>query len=296
MKLRTKIHFIINPISGSGRNKLSAQAIAKYFGGDLFDVVVKKSEFSKHAVTLAKESIAEKASVIVACGGDGTINEVASCLVNTRVILGIIPMGSGNGLASHLKIPRNISKSLKIIKNKNALDIDVGLINGEFFFSNAGVGFDAHVILGFEKDAKRKLWGYVRAVIKSIRTYKHQEFELSYLNQTGEISPFLLFISNSNEMGYTMSLTPKASLRDGLLDMVVVPKLSAFKMACFTVLFLLKKHYWLPEVKIEKAASFVIKNTKQMPFKSQKDGERFDIFAKTIEIKVVPKSLKIFVP
>lgn len=294
--MRTKIHFIVNPIAGSGKNKLSKDEIDKFFGSDLFEIVIKESQFSKHAITLAKESIAEKANVIVACGGDGTINEVASCLVNTSVTLGIIPMGSGNGLASNLKIPRKIEKALKIIKKDSVLEIDAGLINDEFFFSNTGIGFDAHVISDFEKDTKRKLWGYVNSAIKSLRTYKYQEVELSYLNQTKKISPFLLFISNSNEMGYKMSLTPKASLRDGLFDIIIVPKLSAFKMFCFTLLFFLKKHYWLPDVKMDKAESFTIKNNGQASFKVQKDGESLDLSAKIIDIRVLPKALKICAP
>ena len=119
--MRTKIHFIVNPIAGSGKNKLSKDELNKFFGSELFEIVIKESQFSKHAVVLAKESIAEKADVIVACGGDGTINEIASCLVNTEVILGIVPMGSGNGLASNLKISRKIGRALKIIKDANVL-------------------------------------------------------------------------------------------------------------------------------------------------------------------------------
>jgi YegS/Rv2252/BmrU family lipid kinase len=294
--LRTKIHFIVNPIAGSGKNKLSKDELNNLFGSDLYEIVVKESQFPKHAVVLAKESIAENANVIVACGGDGTINEIASGLINTNVTLGIIPMGSGNGLASNLKIPRKIEKALKIIKNANVLEIDAGLINDEFFFSNTGIGFDAHVISDFEEDTKRKLWGYVNSAIKSLRNYKYQEVELSYLNQTIKISPFLLFISNSNEMGYKMSLTPKASLQDGLFDIIIVPKLSAFKMICFTLLFFLKKHYWLTDVKIDKAESFTIKNNGQTSFKVQKDGESLDLSAQTIEIKILPKSLKICTP
>ncbi|MFT5437792.1 MAG: diacylglycerol kinase (ATP) [Ulvibacter sp.] len=289
----TKIHFIVNPIAGSGKNRLSEDELNSLFRSDLYEVVIKESQFSKHAIVLAKESIAEKADVIVACGGDGTINEVASCLINTNVTLGIIPMGSGNGLASNLKIPKKIEEALKTIKKASVLEIDAGLINDEFFFSNTGIGFDAHVISDFEKDSKRKLWGYVNSAIKSLRNYKYQEVELTYSNQTRKINPFLLFISNSNEMGYKMSLTPKASLQDGLFDIIIVPKLSAFKMICFTLLFLLKKHYWLRDVKIEKAESFTIKNNGQTSLKVQKDGESLDLSAKTIEIKVLPKALKI---
>ena len=294
--MRTKIHFIVNPVAGSERNKLSVDDLNKLFGKDRYEIEVKESEYSKHAIDLAKDSIVEKADIIVACGGDGTINEIASCLVNTKVTLGIIPMGSGNGLASNLKIPRKIQAALKIIRNNKIVEIDSGLVNDDLFFSNTGIGFDAHVISDFEKDAKRKLWGYVISVIKSLRNYQYHEVELSYLDQTRKLSPFLLFISNSNEMGYKMSLTPKASLQDGLFDIIIVPKLSFLKMIFFALLFFVKKHYWLKDVHIEKAESLTLRNTGENSFKIQKDGESLEILGETIEIRLLPKSLKVCTP
>ena len=152
------------------------------------------------------------------------------------------------------------------------------------------------MISDFEKDAKRKLWGYVISVFKSLRNYEYREVELSYLNQTRKLSPFLLYISNSNEMGYKMSLTPKASLQDGLFDIIIVPKLSFFKMICFALLFFVKKHYWLTDVKIEKTDSLTLKNNGRNSFKIQKDGESLEILGETIEIKLLPKSLKVCAP
>ena len=294
--MRIKIHFIVNPVAGSGRNKLSVEDLINLFGKDQYDIEVKETEYPKHAIALAKDSIADRADIIVACGGDGTINEIASCLVNSDVTLGIIPMGSGNGLASNLKIPRKINTALNIIKNHNVIEIDAGLINDDLFFSNTGIGFDAHVISDFEKDAKRKLWGYVMSVIKSLRNYQYHEVEITYLSQTRTLSPFLLFISNSNEMGYKMSLTPKASLQDGLLDIIIVPKLSFFKMIFFALLFFVKKHYWLNDVQIEKAASLTLRNNGRNSFKIQKDGESQEIIGESIEIKILPKSLKVCAP
>lgn len=294
--MRTRIHFIVNPVAGSGRNKLSVDDLNKLFGKDQYELEVKESEYPKHAIALAKDSIAERANIIVACGGDGTINEIASCLVNTKVTLGIIPMGSGNGLASNLKIPRKIKTALKIIRNNNTLEIDSGLINDELFFSNTGIGFDAHVISDFEKDSKRKLSGYFISVVKSLRNYQYREVEISYLGKTRTISPFLLFVSNSNEMGYKMSLTPKASLQDGLLDIIIVPKLSFLKMISFTLLFFVKKHYWLEDVQIEKAESITLRSNDRKSFKIQKDGESLEVLSETIEIRLLTRSLKVCAP
>ena len=247
--------------------------------------------------SLAKASIEEGAHIIVACGGDGTINEVASGLINSTAILGILPMGSGNGLASNLKIPKNFSKALSVIHKQNVISIDTGSINGEPFFSNTGVGFDAHVISDFEKNTTRQLLSYVRSTFRTLKNYTYKNVvELKYNGKSEKISPFLLFISNSNEMGYKMSLTPKASLQDGLLDVVIVPELSHFKLFLFTFLFLFKKHIWLNEVRFEQVDSIEIRSEDNSILKAQKDGRIFELKSPEIYIKIHPENLKVFIP
>jgi YegS/Rv2252/BmrU family lipid kinase len=294
--LRTKIHFIINPIAGKGENELSEALLETYFPKTEYSISIKKSEFALHAKALTKTSIEEGAEIIVACGGDGTINEVASCLVNTSVVLGILQMGSGNGLASNLKIPKNIKRALTIIKNQNIIAIDTGTINGEPFFSNTGVGFDAHVISDFEENTTRQLFSYLQSTLRTLKKYHYKNVvELKYNETTELISPFLLFVSNSNEMGYKMSLTPRASLQDGLLDLVIVPELSNFKLFIFTLLFLFKKHHWLEEVRFKQITSLEIKSVDNIILKTQKDGEFFVPKEPKIEITIHPKNLNVCV-
>lgn len=294
--MKTNIHFIVNPIAGKGKNELSEILLETYFPKTEYSVSIKKSEFVLHASSLTKNSINEGAQIIVACGGDGTINEVASCLVNTSVVLGILPMGSGNGLASNLKIPKNLKKALAIIKNQNVIAIDTGTINKEPFFSNTGVGFDAHVISDFEENTTRQLFSYVKSTLRTLKKYNYKNVvELKYNNTTKLISPFLLFVSNSNEMGYKMSLTPKASLQDGLLDIVIVPQLSHLKLFIFSILFLFKKHHWLKEVRFRQITSLEIKSVDNIILKTQKDGEFFVPKEPKIEIAIHPKNLNIFV-
>jgi YegS/Rv2252/BmrU family lipid kinase len=294
--LRTKIHFIINPIAGKGENELSEALLETYFPKTEYSISIKKSEFALHAKALTKTSIEEGAEIIVACGGDGTINEVASCLVNTSVVLGILQMGSGNGLASNLKIPKNIKRALAIIKNQNIITIDTGTINGEPFFSNTGVGFDAHVISDFEENTTRQLFSYLQSTLRTLKKYHYKNVvELKYNETTELISPFLLFVSNSNEMGYKMSLTPRASLQDGLLDVVIVPELSYFKLFIFTLLFLFKKHHWLKEVRFKQITSLEIKSIDDIILKTQKDGEFFVPNEPKIEIAIHPKNLNVCV-
>ena len=294
--MRTNIHFIVNPIAGKGKNELSEAFLETLFPKPEYSISIKKTEFVLHAVALTRSSIEEGAQIIVACGGDGTINEVASCLVNTSVVLGILPMGSGNGLASNLKIPKNLKKALSIIKTQNVIAIDTGTINDEPFFSNTGVGFDAHVISDFEKSTTRQLFSYVSSTLRTLKKYHYKNVvEIKFGGTTELISPFLLFVSNSNEMGYKMSLTPRASLQDGLLDMVIVPELSNFKLFQFTLLFLFKKHHWMKEVRFKQVTVLEINSLDNTILKAQKDGEFYILKEPKVEIVIHPKNLNICV-
>jgi hypothetical protein len=137
-------------------------------------------------------------------------------------------MGSGNGLASNLKIPKNLNKALLLLKNQNVKKIDVGRLNDNYFFSNAGVGIAANVVRHYENSKKRKLWSYINASIKSLRELKIEiPIKVTTDNQTLSVNSLMLFISNTNELGYNVSLTPKASLQDGLLDIILVSKTKA---------------------------------------------------------------------
>lgn len=295
--MRSNIHFIVNPISGKGRNELSSALVENFFPKSEYSTSIKKTEFAGHAIALTKSSIEEGAEIIVACGGDGTINEVASCLVKTPVVLGILPMGSGNGLASNLKIPTNKKKGLSILKNQNITSIDTGSINGNPFFSNSGVGFDAHVISDYEENKARQLFSYVQSSIRTLKNYHYNNVvELTYDGTTELISPFLLFVSNSNEMGYKMSLTPRASLQDGLLDLIIVPQLSHFKLLLFTLLFLFKKHHWMKEVRFKQVPSVTIRSKENTILKAQKDGESFISKEPKIEITLHPENLNVCIP
>ncbi|HEX8015743.1 MAG TPA: diacylglycerol kinase family protein, partial [Flavobacterium sp.] len=220
------IHFIINPISGSGKHNLSASYILSQFPKEKYKIEVDYTNQKKHAIELTKAAITQNPDYIIACGGDGTINEVASSLIGTSIKLGIVPVGSGNGLASNLNIPRDFDKAIAIIKKGHATAMDVGQVNDKYFFSNMGIGIDALIIKKYERAGKRTLPAYIKAAMSSSLEFKTQKTIVHFDNQTLEINPLMLFISNSNEMGYNMSLTPKASLRDGLLDMIVIPKLS----------------------------------------------------------------------
>jgi diacylglycerol kinase (ATP) len=291
----TYIHFIINPISGSGKHNLAASYIIKQFPADQFKVEVDYTKYKSHAIELTNTAILNKPDYIVACGGDGTINEVASCLVNTSIILGIIPVGSGNGLASNLSIPRDFKKAIAIIKQGKTTAIDVGKINQQYFFSNMGIGIDALIIKKYERSGNRTLSSYIKAALSSSFEFKAQPAIVSFKDQILKVNPFMLFISNSNEMGYNMSLTPKASLSDGILDMVIIPELSFIEklLLGFNVLrnsidkFKKAKHYLVNEVQIERPLKIFTD--------IQIDGEQHNIKSNTIAVSILPGGLKVLV-
>jgi diacylglycerol kinase (ATP) len=291
----TYIHFIINPISGSGKHKLDSSSIREHFPATEFKIETAYTQHKTHAIALTKAAIQQKPDYIIACGGDGTINEVASSLVGTSIILGIIPVGSGNGLASNLNIPRDFKKAIAIIKKGKTTAIDVGKVNQQYFFSNMGIGIDALIIKKYEDSGNRTLSAYIKAALSSSFEYKAQRTVLSYENQTVEVNPFMLFISNSNEMGYNMSLTPKASLSDGVLDMVIIPELSFFEklLLGFHVVshsiekFKKAKHSLIRELHIELPLNKGID--------AQLDGEQHRLETNSIQISILPKSLQILV-
>ncbi|RXJ51332.1 diacylglycerol/lipid kinase family protein [Gelidibacter gilvus] len=291
-----QIHFIFNPIAGSGHHSFSECYLQDYFEPENYNINIKSSGYKGHAIKLAEESIRQKADIIVACGGDGTINEVASTLVGTTIPLGIVPIGSGNGLASNLNIPKSIKKALFVIKNNQSTKIDVGCLNQRYFFSNIGFGFTASVIGNYEASQKRTLPHYVQACFKSFRDYNRKEEVVISIDDTIKlVNPFLIFISNSNVMGYSMSLTPKASLKDGLLDVIIVPRISRLKMAFFGFCMLLKRPELLKEVKCYQTDRLTLTQKNRSFFESQIDGELSKIKEFTITVSLKKDSLNVLV-
>jgi len=289
------LHFIVNPISGKGKHKIDKMFLANFFPPSKYNIEIDFSKYKKHAILLTQEAIVQKPDMIVACGGDGTINEVASELINVPIALGIIPLGSGNGLASNLNISRDIKKAIANIKAHRIKTIDVGRVNNCYFFSNMGLGIDALIIKKYEENKQRTLSAYLKAIMKSIVTYTPPRVKIHDNHGEIIISPFLLFISNSNEMGYKMSLTPRANLCDGVLDVFVIPKTTIFYTLYLGILVLIGKidriykaqKYQTQSIKIE------VLDTKETYL--QIDGEFHHFLTNKLKISVLPSALKIVV-
>jgi len=292
------VHFIVNPIAGKGDFKFNESLLSGYFDSKQYELTVKVSNYAGHAAVLSAESLREGAQVLVACGGDGTINEVASCLVRTDVPLGIIPMGSGNGLAESLKIPKNIKKAIGIIKKGKTNGIDVALVNGKPFFSNMGIGFDAKVISNYNNCGARRFWAYLKAVFKSVKEFNASESINVELNgKTFRASPFMFFVSNSKVMGYDISLTRMASMEDGLLDVVIIENLSKGEIFMLGLLVLLKLNQYLKKVQYFKVKELKLAFDGECAERLiQADGELYCVDNNDLVVTIEGKALRVLIP
>ena len=161
MTEKKRIVFVVNPISGTQGKKAILKWIDERLDQSIYDYSIVKTEYAGHATQIAANAVQEKVDVVVAIGGDGTINEIARSLVHTNTALGIIPCGSGNGLARHLRIPMEPKAAIDVLNRGHELCIDYGKINNIPFFCTCGVGFDAFISLKFADSGKRGLLTYL---------------------------------------------------------------------------------------------------------------------------------------
>ena len=220
--LKKNILFIINPVSG-GKSKFKFPSLAEqYLNKNIFSARYLYSESIGHAHQLALENTRNDTDIVVAVGGDGTINEIASVLVNTTNCIGIIPCGSGNGLARALGIPLNHKQAVKRLNQLNFIKIDSGLFNNKSFFNMAGIGFDAHISKCFADNVDRGLGGYVRETFKEIGRYRSQNYKIYIDGKLYEREAFMISIANSSQYGNNAHISPFASVSDQLLDVCIV--------------------------------------------------------------------------
>jgi diacylglycerol kinase (ATP) len=223
-----KIIYLINPISGTqGKSSLKELIARKTTDRKIdFEIIHTNAEGDYHFLKnkIEKESITD----IVICGGDGTVNAVAASLINVDVNIGIIPMGSGNGLAFAAKIPKQNIKAIDVIFNGSAFYIDGFYINDQFSCMLCGIGFDAKVAHDFAKQKKRGLQTYIKVSLINFFKAKPYAFEIILKEKSFNTNAFFISIANSNQFGNNFTIAPKASLSDGFLDIVIVKKMNKF--------------------------------------------------------------------
>lgn len=274
------IHFILNPNAGTNSRQTREGIIAKLQA--ISDSKVWQTERMNHASELTKQAISEGADRIIAIGGDGTINEVASVLLHTSIPLGIIPMGSGNGLARHLDIPLSFNKALDRAINGSMISIDAGKWNDRPFFCTAGIGFDAYVAAHFAKRAKRGFINYIYSTFVSLR--KYQTIEIKELG-----SVFSFTVANANQFGNNAYISPESDLQDGQLEAIQVKPGSIWSIVNLGISLFRKNLPYNPLVTISAVKSLQINAPKGIPY--HLDGESLLLQSGTIEITILPSSL-----
>ncbi len=215
------IAFIVNPISGTRAKNRVAKLIRELLDTRQFAPTVVATEYAGHATQLAQHFAMEDYYAVVAVGGDGTVNEVASGLIGTNTALGIIPNGSGNGFARHLDISTRMNRAIEMLNSSEVINVDYGLVNDIPFFSTFGVGFDAVVAHDFA-DSSRGLKGYVQSIFKDLFQYKPETYHLEGEGIDLTTTAFLINFANAGQWGYDAYIAPKASVQDGWLDVAVV--------------------------------------------------------------------------
>jgi diacylglycerol kinase (ATP) len=291
--VKKTIAFIINPISGGINKQEFPSLIGRYLDRNQFDVEINFTRSTEHNIQLAKDAVQQQKDIVVAVGGDGTINNVAKQLVGTGILFGIIPQGSGNGLARHLRLPLDSRKALKVINKLHRKNIDTGMANDEFFINVAGAGFDAHVSWMFANAPKRGFWSYTKITLNEFAKYKSQSYELIVDGQSITKDAFIICVANGSQYGNNAYIAPQANLDDGFFDISVMKPFKTHQMPAIGLEMFLKKYNNSRYVDALKGSDVVIKRAEAGVFNI--DGEPV-MMDKDIHIKILPESLKVIVP
>ena len=224
---KKKITFILNPISGTHSKEEIPNMIEQTLDHDLFEPTIRFTEYAGHAAEIAKECAEHQEDVVVAVGGDGTVNEVARSLVHTQTALAIIPCGSGNGLARHLCLPLDVKKAIGIINSYNVETFDYGVINGLPFFCTCGMGFDAFISLKFAEAGKRGPITYAENVLKEGLKYQPETYEVEDETGAKRYKAFLIACANASQYGNNAYIAPGATMKDGEMDVIIMEPFTA---------------------------------------------------------------------
>jgi YegS/Rv2252/BmrU family lipid kinase len=286
--LKRKALLIINPISGGKKKDGVPQLIKKYLDAD---ATVVFTNGASHANEMATQAI-DTYDMVVAVGGDGTVNETASALVGSNTMLGIVPCGSGNGLSRFLHIPMDIQESIENLNTGKTALIDSAQADGKPFFNMAGMGFDAHIATVFAHGKKRGFITYIKSSLQEILKYKPQIYHIEIDGVIYEREAFMLSFANSSQYGNNAHISPQASVQDGLIDVCIIKPFPLWRFPAMGIRMFTKTADRSKFVEIIKGAHIIVKRNEPGPI--HLDGEPMQAGAQ-VEINVLPGSLKVIV-
>jgi YegS/Rv2252/BmrU family lipid kinase len=299
--MQRKIIFLINPVSGTGKKEgleklIEQKAKAKSAGYEILPTNI-EGDYEYLKGKIVKDGITD----VVMVGGDGTVNRVVGSLYDTDINFGIIPMGSGNGLAFCAGIPKNPIKALDIVFRGKPGYVDAFKINGHFSCMLSGLGFDAQVAHDFANKASRGLLTYTQQSLYQYFKAHPYQFQILLDNFSFFTDAFFISIANSNQFGNHFTIAPKASLDDGLLDIVIVQKMHKARLP-FAILQQIRGNNELQQLVEDmsqkhiiyfQTPSLTIRNLKHAPFHI--DGEPAET-QEEYKVELIRKCFKLYQP
>lgn len=292
-KAPEKAYFILNPKSGVQSSVHVPDLIEAHLDRTVWEPELVFTEYAGHATALAKEAAKAGARVVVAVGGDGTVNEVARGLLNTSSALGILPKGSGNGLARHLGIPMVLPQALEVLNNPFFGRIDSCSINGNPFFCTSGIGFDGLISSVFAKSTKRGLSSYIQLIIREFRSFRARPATLQINGKELASDFFVMAFANASQYGNNAFIAPMANIQDGFLDVCLIRKVGVAEAIQLGYGLLTKQIAHSSLAEFHTCSTVQIKSEEPQHFHA--DGE-YRGQATDFEVQLYPLSLEVVAP
>jgi YegS/Rv2252/BmrU family lipid kinase len=284
------IWFIVNPISGSkNKSKNIVQLIDNQLDKDKYLPEIYYTKYAGHATEIAAEAVKKNIPIVVAIGGDGTVNEIGKALINTKTALGIIPTGSGNGLARELEIPMKPTKAIESLNTPLNKQIDVCFMNEVPFFCTAGIGFDAHCAEIFSKKKGRGLMNYIKVGFTEF--WKFKPLKCVFGGNNYDI--FSITFGNASQFGNNAYITPTAIIDDGLIDCTIINPPSALQAIQMIAQLFNGNIHSSNLSENYRGTKFIVKN--EQNFLIHYDGEPLQTTANELIISISEKSLRVII-
>jgi YegS/Rv2252/BmrU family lipid kinase len=289
--MKKTIWFIVNPISGVRRKDDIPGLIHAHLDHAVFDFEIRYTAHKGHAIDIAHEAVQQSIDVVCAVGGDGSVHEVGTALIGSQTRLAVIPIGSGNGLARHMLIPRDVRKAIECINELNDIQMDTVLVNDQPFLGVGGYGLDAIIAKKFDEDKKRGFLTYVKHVFKEFFKYNPMNISIDTNGQVKKMPVVLCTIANTSEFGNGFVVSPNSDATDGKIELFILKPFSVWGIPRIIYQFFMRrsdKSIYAEVISFEKAKISLSKGI------AHYDGEPVSV-RKELNVQVVPKSLHILV-
>lgn len=285
--MKRHVLFIVNPNAGKKISDKIIQHIKTHFPTSINYLIIiwqDRDHFTEILRAIQNDGYTD----VVAVGGDGTVNQIAKNIIGTSIRLGIVPIGSGNGLARSLGLSMNIEKAIKEIAHGRSITIDYGIVNDRPFFCTSGLGFDAHIGHLFATSSQRGLKNYVRISLAEYRSYKPKHYTIHINGQTLQRKAFLITVANAGQYGNDVYIAPEASMQDGLFHVVVLQPVSFISAVGLLIKTLRKKAH--TSALVETFTASEVKITRNGSDSIHFDGEPA-LEGEVVSYKIVPQAI-----